>query len=461
MTSLDTILASYQERVSVRRPGTPASNARAVVYWMQRAQRAHDNSALDLSIAIANRLRLPVVVFFGLVPLPGANLRHYRFMTDALAGTAARLAARNVQFVVRLHPDADLSRFCEEAGAALLVGDENPLREPARWRQVLTRKLNIPYYTVDADVVVPSRLLGKAQYAARIIRPRLATHFEHYLVPCANPAAEVTASECYPSLDPAADLLEDFPQLDRSVGPVVSFPAGTTAALERLKKFVAHGLAQYPEKQGNPSCDGSSRLSPYLHFGQISPVTIALAVRKSAAPQEAKQKYLDELITWRELAVNFVTYNDVYDSIECAEPWAHRTLAEHAADARPVVYTQEQFEAAATHDELWNAAQRQMLYDGWMHNYMRMYWAKKILEWSPTPQHAYQTALYLNDKYQLDGRDPNGYAGVAWAIAGKFDRPWFRRPIFGTIRYMSGASARKKFNAEAYIRMVKMLGNKL
>ncbi len=260
MPSLDSILASYKDRVCIRRAGSPSTEARAVVYWMQRAQRAEDNPALDLAIEVANFLRLPVVVFFGIVPFPGANLRHYQFMTEGLADTAARLARRNVQFVVRRHPEADLAKFCEEAAAAMLVGDENPLHEPERWRQVLKRKLRIPYYTVDADVVVPSRLLLKAQYAARIIRPRLAAQMAEYLVPCANPAAEVAAAESFRSLDPAADLLADLSPLDRTVAPVASFVSGTTAALARLKHFVEHGLAQYPEKQGDPSCDGSSSL---------------------------------------------------------------------------------------------------------------------------------------------------------------------------------------------------------
>jgi deoxyribodipyrimidine photo-lyase len=454
MDLLDSIVASYKERVTVRRAGSPASGAHSVVYWMQRAQRAYDNPALDLAIEAGNALGLPVVAFFGIVPYPSANLRHYAFMLQALEDTAQRLAARNVQFVVRRHPKADLAAFCMEARAAILVGDENPLREPARWRQVLARKLRIPYYTVDADVVVPSRLLLKAQYAARTIRPRLAALFADYLVPCSNPRATFNAAEEYESLDYATlsstSDLSDLKWLDRSVQPVTSF-AGTTAALERLHSFVSHGLADYPSLQGAPERDGTSRLSPYLHFGHISPTTIALAVRKARAPEEAKQKYLDQLITWRELAINLVTFSPVYDSIECAEAWAHRTLAAHASDPRPVLYTRAQMEKAQTHDELWNAAQRQMLHTGWMHNYMRMYWAKKILEWSPRPQHAYQTAVYLNDKYLLDGRDPNGYAGIAWAIAGKFDRPWFERPIFGSVRYMSEGGARKKFDAHSYI----------
>ena len=457
MSSLSPILAKYQDRVRIRRPGDPATAARAVVYWMQRAQRTLDNPALDLAIDLGNHLGLPVVVYFGLVPFAGANLRHYNFMLRGLSETVLQLEARNVAFVLRQHPHNNLAAFCEEVGAALLVGDENPLREPERWRQAMAKKLRIPFFTVDADVIVPSHLLAKAQYAARIIRPRLKAHLDDYLVPCTNPRAKIAWGTPPPSLavDPA--LLDDWKPLDRSVRPVKGFTPGTTAALTQLHDFVAHRLSKYPQLQGDPAQDGSSRLSPYLHFGQLSPITVALAVRQSKAPEEAKEKYLDELITWRELAANFVTYCPVYDSIECAEPWAHRTLAAHATDPRPILYTRKELEEARTHDALWNAAQLQMLHTGWMHNYMRMYWAKKILEWSPTPQAAYRAAVEMNDRYQLDGRDPSGYAGVAWAVAGKFDRPWFERPIFGQIRYMSGPAAAKKFNAESYIREMKAL----
>jgi deoxyribodipyrimidine photo-lyase len=452
MPDLAPILAPYKDRVTIRRPAPPSVAGRCVVYWMQRAQRAHDNPALDLAVDLGNALNLPVVVFFAVVPYPGANLRHYAFMQQAFPDTARRLASRNIAFVLRRHPHSDLARFCDEAQAALLVGDENPIRETLHWRELLTRKLRIPYFTVDADVVVPSKLLLKAQYAARTIRPRLQALFEDYLVPCRNPQAETTFTAPLESLDPAADLTVGWDGLDRSVAPVSSFTAGTTEALRLLEDFVTHHLSVYPALQGAPDHDGTSRLSPYLHFGHISPVTVALAIRAAPVSAETKQKYLDQLITWRELAINFVHFNPLYDSIECAEPWAHKSLAAHAPDPRPVLYTRPQLEQAGTHDQLWNAAQLQMLHLGWMHNYMRMYWAKKILEWSPSPQSAYQTALYLNDKYLLDGRDPNGYAGVAWSIAGKFDRPWFDRPIFGTVRYMSGTAAAKKFDAAKYIR---------
>jgi deoxyribodipyrimidine photo-lyase len=241
------------------------------------------------------------------------------------------------------------------------------------------------------------------------------------------------------------------------VPPVNSFRGGTGEALKLLHEFVAHKLAHYPERHGKPELDGTSRLSPYLHFGHIGPHTIIDTVESSHAPRAAKDDYLDQLITWRELSINFVHFNPLYDSIESAPDWAHRTLSAHAQDKRPYLYTRRQLEGAETHDDLWNAAQLQMLHAGWMHNYMRMYWAKKILEWSSSPAVAYQTCVYLNDKYFLDGRDPDGYAGIAWSIAGKFDRPWFDRPIFGLIRYMSGGAAKKKFDADKYMEQMRKL----
>jgi deoxyribodipyrimidine photo-lyase len=259
----------------------------------------------------------------------------------------------------------------------------------------------------------------------------------------------------------ANDITEGFTRLDRTVRPVDTFTGGTHAALKRLREFVGVQLKAYEEQRNHPETRGTSRLSPYLHFGNISPLTIALAVKQAVAagkiPSASADRYLDQLIGWRELAVLFVRHEPNYDNWECAAPWARKTLIEHAGDPRPHRYSLEQLERAETGDDLWNAAQREMVHTGWMHNYMRMYWAKKILEWSPSPQQAYQTALYLNDKYFLDGRDPNGYAGVAWAIAGKFDRPWFDRPIFGVIRYMSATAAAKKFDAAKYIRQMQAL----
>ena len=460
MTQLESL--SFDPRVTIRREGAPASNGRCVVYWMQRAQRALDNPALDLAVDVANALHQPVVIFFAPVPFyPHANLRHYAFLAQGIPDIAGRARQRGIGFVLRADPQHSLLKFCDEVKASIVIGDENPMREPRHWRALAAKRLGVPLWTVDADVIVPSKLLEKEQYAARIIRPRLQQRLEQFQTAPRNPVAKVEwqAPRGLSALpdDASSDITEAWSGLDCSVQPVDSFRGGTTEALKLLAEFVKHKLATYPENHGKPEIDGTSRLSPYLHFGHIGPHTVLHAVLNSKASQPAKDDYINQFLTWRELSINFVHFNPLYDSIECAPDWAHKTLAAHAQDPRPILYTRDQFESAQTHDELWNAAQLQMLHAGWMHNYMRMYWAKKILEWSPSPAVAWQTALYLNDKYFLDGRDPDGYAGVAWAIGGKFDRPWFERPIFGTIRWMSGDTARKKFDAARYIQQMRQL----
>lgn len=440
-------------RVRVRSSGWPDLDGTCVVYWMQRSQRGIDNPALDVAIEAANALNKPVVTYFAPVPhYPNANLRHFRFLAEGIRDIGDALAKRNVGFVLRRYPDHSLLKFCGQVKPALVVGDENPMREPERWRQAAARKLRTPLWTVDSDAIVPSRLIEKEQYAAFIIRKKLEANLERFLVRPRNPRPKVTwqAPAGLQSLSPQEDITADW-TLDRSVPSVGAIRGGTTEALKLLRTFVRHKLAGYDDKRNHPELDGTSRLSPHLHFGHIGPLTVALAVREADAPQAAKQLFLNELLVWRELAINFVTYNANYDNFQAAENWAHRSLAAHAGDPRPVIYEERQLENAETHDPLWNAAQQQMVNTGWMHNSMRMYWGKKILEWSRTPAEAYGIAVKLNDKYELDGRDPNGYAGVAWSIVGKFDRPWFERPIFGQIRYMSGASTGRKFNSTKYI----------
>ncbi|HVZ83157.1 MAG TPA: deoxyribodipyrimidine photo-lyase [Terracidiphilus sp.] len=446
-----------QPRILVRRKGDLRLDGKCVVYWMQRAMRILDNPALDIAIKAGNLLNLPIVAFFSVIPnYPNANLRHYHFLTQGLHDIAEDAAERGVGFVVRRHPDNSLAAFLEEVGAAMLIGDENPCREPERWRRVLAGRLRIPFWTVDADVVVPSRIFGRSFFLMHHFRPHLKAELPRYLQPTRTlkpvcPSKPECAIESF-ALD--QDITAGFSKLDRRIGPVDSFTGGTHAALRQLRTFVASSLAAYDEQRNHPEVHGTSRLSPYLHFGHIGPLTIARAVEQAvqqgkAAPA-ARDRYLEQLIGWRELSVLFVRHNVNYDSWECAEPWARRTLLEHAADKRPARYTFEQLERGETGDDLWNAAQREMIQTGWMHNYMRMYWAKKILEWSPDPARAYEWAVTLNDRYELDGRDPNGYAGIAWAIVGKHDRPWFDRPVFGLIRSMSGTALVKKFDAETY-----------
>jgi len=449
-------------RVTVRRDGAPKADGACVVYWMQRAQRGLNNAAVDCAVNVANELGLPLLVYFSAISnFPNANLRHYVFLNQGLPDIEVDLAERNISFIVRRPPDNSLDKFLEEVNAAILIGDENPCREPERWRQVISKRLHIPFWTIDADVVVPSKLFPKPQYGAYVLRPKLYRELPNYLYPLKNPKAQHAWArpKSFDSFPVDGDITAGWKKLDRTVGPVEGCTGGSHAARKRLQFFVQQLLADYDKQRNQPTVDGSSRLSPYLHFGHIGPTEIALAVdaaaKKHTQLKEARDSFFNELLVWRELAVNFVKYTPNYDSAECAEPWARQSLAEHARDHREWTYTLEQLECGETHDELWNASQLQMVHFGWMHNYMRMYWGKKILEWSRDPATAFAHAVALNDKYELDGRDPSGYAGIAWAIVGKFDRPWFDRPIFGKIRYMSAASTGKKFDSNGYIAMVR------
>jgi deoxyribodipyrimidine photo-lyase len=449
---LSTILDDPRTRI--RCPGDPDPDGKAVVYWMQRAQRADDNPALDAAIAAGAALRKPVVTLFVLDPgFASADLRHFHFMVQGLLELPAALRDRGVGFVLRVaESGGEVARFCHEVRASLVVGDENPLREPERWRQRVAAALRVPFWTVDADVVVPSALLDKEQYSAATIRPRIHRQLEWCLRPGPERAAAVKWRHPGGLADvpPTLHTLDALP-IDRRVPPS-GLEGGRLAALSRLRAFVRRQLDGYAASRNHPESDGTSRLSPYLHFGQIGPREAALAIRGAGAPLVDRQAFLEQLIVRRELAVNFVRCNPRYDRVSGTAQWALDTLARHRRDRRQPIYPEGRLEAAETNDPLWNAAQRQMVQSGWMHGHLRMYWAKKILEWTRSPEEAMGIAIALNDRYQLDGRDPNGYAGIAWAIAGKHDRAWGpERPVYGTIRYMSLASTSRKFDSRAYI----------
>jgi deoxyribodipyrimidine photo-lyase len=448
-------------RVRIRNERPLAAEGRAVVYWMQRAQRAQDNPALDVAVRAANELGKPLVVFFGLTPhFPNANERHYAFLLEGLAETAREIENRGAAFRLRVHPRHGLASFCADVKPALVVGDENPLREPEAWRREAARRLDVLFVTVGADVVVPTGLFPKEEHAARTIRPKIERELARFLVPSEEPRVRVPFTGPRPDATPLEPqmLLRELP-LDRSARAVTGARAGTAAGLRALEEFLLDRLADYRDARNRPeNATGTSLLSAYLHFGQLGPRDVALAVLYADAPDDAKEAYLEQLIVRRELAVNFVARNPNYDRYEGLPDWARATLESHANDPRPHLYSVDELEAAHTHDPLWNAAQLEMVHTGWMHGYVRMYWAKKILEWSEHPAAALETAIRLNDKYFLDGRDPNGYTNIAWAIGGKHDRPWPERAIFGKVRSMTYASTSRKFDAPAYIQRVEMLG---
>ena len=428
---------------------------------MQRAQRGIDNPALDVAIQLANELQKPLAVFFGLHPkYPNANLRHYAFLMDGLTETAEHIEARGAAFVFRPFPHHNLYQFCEEVQPCLVIGDENPMREPEGWRQQAARVLQVPFYTVDADVIVPTSFFAKEEYAARTLRPKIHRLLPQFLSLSENPEVRHQwGRQAKPRSTTEINhtVLDTLP-LDRTTQPVSGRKGGTAEGMQHLRKFISHALARYDTDRNLPHIEGTSGLSAYLHFGQISPLTVAVAAQMADAPQPAKDAFLEELIVRRELAINFVARNPNYDTLAGCHEWARKTLAECAPDPRPILYSEAQLENAATHDDLWNAAQMAMVKSGYMHGYLRMYWAKKILEWSTTPDEAFAIAVRLNDRYQLDGRDPNGYTGIAWAIGAKHDRPWApRRRIFGMIRYMLYDGCKRKFDIQGYIRKISEL----
>jgi deoxyribodipyrimidine photo-lyase len=447
-------------RLTVRRSGAPDPEGRCVVYWMQRAQRASDNAALSAAVEAGNLLGKPVVVFFQLLPRSHhANLRHYQFLVEGLSELTAELRKRRVGWAVRRYPQHGLLRFCEEVCPCLVIGDENPLKQAELSKTKIAAKIRLPFWTVDADVIVPTQLLGKEHYAARTIRPKIHQRLDEFLKPVTNPAAKIpwNRNAFMPSLWSDTVLLDGLP-IDRSVTPSRYFPGGGSEARRRLEKFLSFRLKGYATLRNKPDLDGTSQLSPYLHFGQIGAHTVALAVQQADVPAADRKAYLEELIVRRELAINFVRFNPNYENFDACEPWADITHRKYARDRRTNLYRERQLDNAETHDPLWNAAQQQMILTGWMHGYLRMYWAKKILEWTESPRVAYDIAVRLNDRYELDGRDPNGYAGIAWAIVGKHDRAWGpERPVYGKIRYMSYASTSRKFNSKAYIERIAAL----
>jgi deoxyribodipyrimidine photo-lyase len=446
-----------------------------VLYWMQASQRAEYNHALEYAIRAANRLRKPLLVFFGLTGnYPNANARHYHFMLQGLRVVGEALARRGIRMLVR-HVSPEVGAVQAAERASLLVTDRGYLRIQREWRRHAAKRAACPVVQVEAEVVVPvEEVSQKEEYSARTIRPKIRLLLADYMVPLEETetafeeidirAAGIDISDIFDT----SDIYNTYNTRNSSnnfdmgkivkrigaagdVGPVEGFEGGTAEAKRRLERFLDERLDAYAEERNDPTVDALSGMSPYLHFGQISPLYVALLVRERGGP--GADAYLEELIVRRELSVNFVFYNPNYANYMGVPDWARRSLEKHKGDRRPYIYSLDKLEKAKTHDPYWNAAQEEMLLTGKMHGYMRMYWGKKILEWSRTPEEAFERAVFLNDKYELDGRDANGYTGVAWCF-GRHDRPWREREVFGSVRYMTADGLRRKFDADAYVQKV-------
>jgi deoxyribodipyrimidine photo-lyase len=437
-----------------------------VLYWMQHAQRASCNHALEYAVREANGLDLPLVAVFGITQrFPDGNARSYAFMLEGLRDTARAFEERGIRLVIKVRPPVDAVRDLAD-DAALVVVDRGYLRIERRWRERVARRLSCRLVQVESDAIVPVETASeKEEYAAYTIRPKIQEHRNKFLVELEETPLERDSLSVEYQDDGQLDAREDIEDLlnrlriNRSASAVDTFLGGTSQAQTLLDDFIANKLDRYADGRNDPSQDYLSHMSPYLHFGQISPLDIALRVRNVRDGEaENVEAYLEELIVRRELSMNFCTHNPDYDSLACLPGWASETLEAHADDPREYVYDERTLEAGQTHDPYWNAAQQEMVLTGKMHGYMRMYWGKKILEWTPDPEVAFRVALTLNNRYELDGRDPNGFAGVAWCF-GNHDRAWAEREVYGKVRYMSAGGLERKFDIDAYVRKVKRLAD--
>ncbi|MCU0678279.1 MAG: deoxyribodipyrimidine photo-lyase [Candidatus Pacebacteria bacterium] len=424
-----------------------------VLYVVARDQRVHDNWALHYALSLANERRVPLLVLFALGPMfQNGSARHNEWMVASLAELAANLAKKDIPFFIEMGTWSDVVRdFVAVHSVGEVVLDFNPLEPVRTWREELKNKLTIPVNVVDAHNIIPCAVVSpKAEFAAYTIRPKIHRLLPEFLVPVpALPAVTVPYTKKVPAID--WEQVRAFRKCDYSEAVPTIYVPGEAAALSQLTDFIEHRLASYAIDRNDPTKDGVSGLSPYIRWGNISTTRIALAVQAADVPGDAKAAFLEELIVRRELAENYCFYTKDYATVEAAHAWAQTTIKEHAKDAREYLYTYEEFRDGLTHDDLWNAAQRQMVIEGKMHGFLRMYWAKKILEWTPDAQTAIDIALRLNDHYELDGRDSNGVVGVMWSICGVHDRAWNTRPIFGKVRYMNYAGCKRKFDVKAFV----------
>lgn len=438
------------ERIKVIKNGI--SRKGPIVYWMQRDQRVNDNWALIYAYKKAIETDEQLTVVFNIVDqFLGATFRQYHFMIEGLKEVEENLSKLNIQFILLTgKPENSISNFIKKNNCSFLITDFSPLKISRLWKNLVSSKIAIPFYEIDTHNVVPVwETSSKLEFAAYTIRPKINRLLPEFL-------------DDFPKLkkmkNASSNLIKnDWEQIykqlevDKTVQHVKNFIPGENAAKKNFLSFLKKKLDKYSIHRNDPNKNGLSNISPYLHFGQISSQRIAKILIDFSAEDNSVASYLEELIIRKELADNYCYYNEDYDSFNGFYDWAKKTLNEHRNDKRDFIYSLDEFENANTHDNLWNAAQLEMVDTGKMHGFMRMYWAKKILEWTESPEQALEFGVYLNDKYELDGRDPNGYAGLAWSIGGVHDRAWGERPIFGKIRYMNFNGCKRKFDIRAYI----------
>ncbi|MFO0764981.1 MAG: deoxyribodipyrimidine photo-lyase [Patescibacteria group bacterium] len=424
----------------------------AIAYWMNRDMRLEDNWALLAAQEWAMRENVVLQVVYNLDPaFLGGGRRQFEFKLAALEEISVDCQKKGIGFslLIGSKTEQDLVLWIKKQKIGGLVTDFSPLRIQRKWLKSVVKAVGIPVIEVDAHNVVPCWIASdKAEYGAYTLRPKIKKLLKAFLT-------DFPILKKHPIAITSPVIKWDALRRGfkgREIAPVSWIFAGEKAAQRALRGFIQHELNGYDEGRNDPNAQAQSDLSPYFHYGMLSPQRAAFEVMKAAAPSKDKEAYLEELIIRRELSDNFCYYHpDDYDTVGCFPDWAKEDIAKHRKDKREFVNTFKQFESAKTHDGLWNAAQLEMVKHGKMHGYMRMYWAKKILEWSESVEEAMKIAIVLNDRYELDGRDPNGYAGIAWSMGGVHDRPWSRRKVFGRVRYMNRNGCERKFDVGEYI----------
>lgn len=431
------------------------SDKGAVVYWMSRDFRIHDNWGLlwAQQEAIVYERRLLVVICLT-SEFPTTNPRQLHFLKNGLTSFAKELRERGIGYILKLSaPEVFLPKLLYDIKAHSLVCDFNPLKQQKHCNAILRKELSIPIHEVDSHNIIPAwTTSNKKEYAAYTIRPKIKRVLGDFL-------SEIPALQNHPfpinEESTLPDTLWESSSPEKRTGTsIVSMASGPQEALEAAKSFVNNHLINYDSTRNNPCVRGQSGLSPFLHFGQLSAHRLAQLVLSKKLDEAIMEPFLEELIVRRELSDNFCLYEENYDNTSGFSDWAQKTLNQHKNDTREYTYSLNELEAGATHEQLWNSCQHDLVANGKLHGFLRMYWAKKILEWTESPEAALQYATFLNDKYSIDGHDPNGYTGVAWSIGGVHDRAWGERPVFGKIRYMNEAGCRRKFDVHAYITRV-------
>jgi len=440
-----------KNRVRLLQNGTETKGP--IVYWMSRDQRAHDNWALIFAQQLAIEKNRPLIVIFNLISdFLEATLRQYGFMLKGLEELEIELAKFNIPFfLLSGKPEFEIPSFIKKNNASILVTDFDPLRIKRIWKREVAKKIETPFYEVDAHNIVPCLIVSnKTEFAAYTIRPKIHKLLPEYLDEFPG-IKKMKIIESVTSDKIKWEKVINSLKINREVKEVDWLKPGEIAASLMLKDFIKKKFDRYSDDRNDPNKNALSNLSPYLHFGQISAQRVAVTIQQLHQNNPSSKSFLEELIVRRELSDNFCYFNPKYDSFDGFHDWAKETLNKHRVDEREFIYSLKEFETATTHEDLWNAAQSELLFTGKMHSYMRMYWVKKILEWSESPEEALRIAIYLNDKYELDGRDPNGYVGCAWSIGGVHDRAWIERPVFGKIRYMNRNGALRKFDVDSYV----------